>query len=99
MNCFKVRVPDGRRVRGFTAGGQPVPVYPGEYLVHCLAPKIGRRAPPVLRFVGADALGRDVHVPLPAGDDLRGLVTSMDALPPEAAGQTGAGSPDLELAG
>jgi hypothetical protein len=82
MHCFKVKVPDGRSVHGVTASGQPVPVYPGEYLVHCLAPKLGREAPPILRFVGADALGRDVHVPLAAGAELQDLVApAVSTLP------------------
>ena len=62
MDCFKVKVPDGKTLRGHTATGQMVPVHPGEYLVHRLRPKGDARAPAILRLVGADALGRDVHV-------------------------------------
>ncbi len=73
MDCFKIRIPDGTCVHGFTAGGQDAPVYPGEYLVHRLA-KAGPDAPALLRFVGADALGRDVHVPVAAVADLQPLL-------------------------
>lgn len=97
MHCFKVRVPDGGSVHGVTASGQPVPVYPGEYLVHCLAPKVGREAPPILRFVGADALGRDVHVPLAAGAELQDLVVpAVSTSPPTSAA---AGDSPLRRAG
>ena len=64
MECFKLTVPEDTRLRGRTVTGQPVPVYPGEYLAHLLRPKADPRAPAILRLVGADALGRDVHVPL-----------------------------------
>ena len=89
MHCFKVTVPDGRPVHGVTASGQSVPVYPGEYLVHCLAPKAVREAPPILRFVGADALGRDVHVPLAAGATLQDLVAWAASTSPHASAAEG----------
>ena len=89
MHCFKVRVPDGRSVHGVTASGQPVPVYPGEYLVHRLAPKVGREMPPILRFVGADAKGRDVHVPLAAGAALQDLVAPAASTSPRTSAAAG----------
>jgi hypothetical protein len=70
MECFRVQVPDGVKIAGVTAAGHPSAVLPGEYLVHRLRPKTGSGARPLLRFVGADALGRDVHVPL---DAVRGI--------------------------
>lgn len=62
MEAFRVRIPEGVKVRGVTADGDPTTVLPGEYLVHHLRPKVPR-AGTLLRLVGADALGRDVHVP------------------------------------
>ena len=62
MQAFDVTVPPGRQLAGVTAGGEPAVVYPGEYLVHVLRDKAVPRRAAVLRFVGADALGRDVHV-------------------------------------
>jgi hypothetical protein len=85
MQCFEVWVPEGRSLRGVTANGQPVPVYPGEYLVHRLA-KAGRHLPPLLRFVGADAQGRDVHVPLDAASDLKELLAPRGRQAPQDAG-------------
>jgi hypothetical protein len=65
MECFRVKVPEGARLTGYTASGGRAPIVPGEYLVHKLAR--GGHAPALgdsLRFVGADHRGRDVHVPL-----------------------------------
>ena len=67
MECFKLTVPEDTQLRGRTVTGQPVAVYPGEYLAHLLRPKADPGAPALLRLVGADALGRDVHVPLDGG--------------------------------
>lgn len=63
MLCYRVEIPDGAKVVGTTAAGDRAAVLPGEYLVHALRPKLPS-AHAVFRFVGADALGRDVHVPL-----------------------------------
>ena len=67
MECFRVKVPDGARLTGYTASGRRAPIVPGEYLVH----RLSRRGhaggvAESLRFVGADHRGRDVHVPLPS---------------------------------
>jgi len=64
MECFELTIPEDTQLRGRTVTGEPVPVYPGKYLVHLLQPKAAAPAPAILRFVGADALGRDVHVAL-----------------------------------
>jgi len=63
MVCHHVVIPEGAKVPGVTADGQPTAVLPGEYVVHEL---VARHpvATPLFRFVGADATGRDVHVPL-----------------------------------
>jgi hypothetical protein len=66
MNCYRVKVPEGARLAGYTVAGRRVPIPPGEYHVH----RLSKRAHPAgareaLRFVGADMRGRDVHVPLP----------------------------------
>lgn len=74
MECYRVHVPIGVKVAGATAGGKATFVLPGEYLAHRLAPKLSTHGPPVLRFVGADPAGRDVHVPLEA---LRRLPASL----------------------
>ena len=62
MICYRVHIPCGVKVAGVTAQGQPTAVLPGEYLVNVLRPKMPT-AEPLLRFVGADPGGRDVHVP------------------------------------
>ena len=71
MECFKVELPEDVRLIGTTATGEAAQVYPGEYLVHLLRPKVPAAAPVVLRFVGADVTGRDVHVPIGPHDDPR----------------------------
>ena len=65
MECFKIRVPEESSLVGATADGAPARIFPGEYLVHLLKSKLPVTSPAVLRFVGADVAGRDVHVPLP----------------------------------
>jgi len=65
MVSYRVEIPDGVRVSGVTADGCPTAVLPGEYLVHQLPRKLSL-ADDLFRFVGADAIGRDVHVPLAA---------------------------------
>jgi len=71
ITCYRVRVPDGHRLSGFTTRGQPVPILPGEYLAHRVEPKVPWLAVRgMLRFVGADGRDRDIHVPLPDADDL-----------------------------
>ncbi len=62
MECYRIQVPDGIKVSGVTADGCATTVLPGEYLVHPLGPRTPW-ASTVLRLVGADAMGRDVHVP------------------------------------
>jgi hypothetical protein len=71
MECYKVKLPEDARLIGTTATGEPAQVYPGEYLVHLLRPKVPVAAPAVLRFVGADVTGRDVHVPIGLRGDPR----------------------------
>lgn len=71
MDLYRVRVPQGRRLTGFTVGGKQVPIAPGEYHVHRLTPKLpGRAVGAALRFVGAHGGAHDVHVPVPAGMDV-----------------------------
>lgn len=62
MECYRVHIPIGTSVAGATANGESTCVLPGEYLVHRLFPKLPTQHRPVLRFVGADPAGRDVHV-------------------------------------
>jgi hypothetical protein len=78
MHAFDVTVPPGRQLAGVTAGGEAVVVYPGEYLVHVLRDKAFPRRVAVLRFVGADALGRDVHVAVDPA------LAGIDGLEPQA---------------
>lgn len=63
MECYRVHVPEGMRIRGVTADGRPGAVHPGEYLVHRLRPKAAAGGQALLRFVGGDAAGNDLHVP------------------------------------
>jgi hypothetical protein len=74
MECYRVHIPIGTRVAGATADGSMTYVLPGEYLVHRLFPKVPTLLSPVLRFVGADPTGRDVHVAL---GTLRNLPASL----------------------
>lgn len=74
MECYRVHIPIGTTVAGSTANGEATGVLPGEYLVHRLFSKLPTQLSPVLRFVGADPAGRDVHVPLGA---LRNLPESL----------------------
>ena len=66
MECYRVHIPVGTKVSGTTADGSATQVLAGEYLVHRILPKLPTKAAPVLRFVGADPTGRDVHVRLDA---------------------------------
>jgi len=71
VECFRVVVPEHARLAGYTVAGQRVPIAPGEYVVHKVRPKVPVDGiPEALRFVGADARGHDVHVPLRAEDDV-----------------------------
>jgi hypothetical protein len=63
MACYRVDIPAGAKVSGVTADGRPAVVLPGEYWVHQLPRRFVTTGAP-FRFVGADAFGRDVHVPL-----------------------------------
>jgi hypothetical protein len=67
----RVHIPVGTRVPGVTADGQPTAVLPGEYVVHLLRPKRLPVEQPVVRLVGADPFGRDVHLPLAAARKYR----------------------------
>jgi|GEM_PF-1120056 len=80
--CFRVKVPACSGLAGFTAGGQRVSVMPGEYVVHRVKPKVpvGGIAE-ALRFLGADPHGRDVHVPVERGVDVRAVLKDAEALP------------------
>ena len=84
---FRVKVPPGVRLAGHTAAGPPAVIPPGEHHVHRLRLS-GRRSrwgtQELLRFVGADFRGRDVHVPIPPGADIRDVL-KVDLLPPAAA--------------
>jgi hypothetical protein len=64
MDCYRVQIPDGVKVLGLTATGYPSALLPGEYLAHRLRPKDPSGTQELLRFVGGDTLGRDVHLPL-----------------------------------
>ena len=44
MECYRVKLPPGARLAGFTATGQRLPILPGEYHVHRLRPKVALRA-------------------------------------------------------
>lgn len=68
--CYRVRVPEGSQLTGFTVAGQRVEILPGEYHVHRLpakAPWVGAAA---LRFVGAHGPDNDVHIRLPEGAEM-----------------------------
>jgi len=79
--CFGVKVPACSGIAGFTAGGQRVTVMPGEYVVHRVKPKVpvGGVAE-ALRFLGADPHGRDVHVPVELGVDVRAVLKGAETL-------------------
>ena len=75
MECYRVQIPDGVKVPGVTASGQLSAVHPGEYFVHRWRPKAAANDQALLRFVGAGASGRDVHVPAAS---LRELAVSCE---------------------
>jgi len=60
--CYRVYIPHGVKVTGTTASGVATAVLPGEYMVHRLRSKCGLIDPDLIRFVGSDGAGRDVHV-------------------------------------
>lgn len=71
MECYRVKVPEGRRLTGSTIGGQRVSILPGEYHVHRLMAKLSTRPrAAALRFVGACKDGKDVHITVPADVDI-----------------------------
>ena len=77
MSCYRIDIPAESALRGVTAQGQPTTVLPGQYVVHEV-----RKLPfaaPMLRLVGADAFGRDVHVRKDA------VVTRLVVMPEENA--------------
>lgn len=78
MECFKICVPEQSALVGATADGAPARIFPGEYLVHRLKSKLPARLPPVLRFVGADVAGRDVHIPVPLTDGQQDMPRFLD---------------------
>jgi len=88
MPCYRVQVPMGVRVAGAAADGEPTWVLPGEYLVHQLQSKVSTPRSGLLRFVGADPAGRDVHVAL---ESLRTLPGSLgvSVLPVEGEAERG----------
>jgi hypothetical protein len=87
MATYLVKIPPGARLAGRTATGQRAVIAPGEHHVHRLRL---RAKPPrwaareVLRFVGADFRGRDVHVPIPPGADIRDVL-ALDLVPVKSA--------------
>ena len=83
MAYYRVKIPPGVRLAGHTAAGQRAVIPPGEHTVHRLrlsARPSRRGRTELLRFVGADYRGRDVHVPIPPGADIRDVL-SVDATP------------------
>lgn len=80
MECYRIKVPAGVRLAGYTVAGRRVPILPGEYHVHRMRPKVPMPGPGrahALRFVGAYGPDADIHVPLPESADV------SVALPPE----------------
>ena len=74
MQCYPIAVPE--KVSGVLADGRPTAVLPGEYLVHRLQLRGWQAETRVLlRFAGADPLGRDVHIDLAA---LREVIADED---------------------
>ena len=63
MECHHIRIPDGVSIRGYTVDGNAAQVHPGDHAVHVLTPRLPCFGDSIYRFVGADARGRDVHVP------------------------------------
>jgi hypothetical protein len=92
MNLYRIEVREGVKVVGVTADGVPTTVLPGEHLVHPLPAKVAP-APPLCRFVGADAAGRDVHVPLAVFRRLQ--LVGLEPFTPEASHRNGVQSSAL----
>lgn len=81
VDCYRVKVPEGSKLTGFTATGQRVPIVPGEHIVHRLKPKVRLNGiAEALRFLGADEVGRDVHIPVSCSDELERLLRAAEEL-------------------
>lgn len=79
-DCYRVKVPEGARLTGFTASGQRTSVVPGEHVVHRLHPKVPLEGVvETLRFLGADEFGRDIHVPISSPSELNWLLRTVQA--------------------
>jgi hypothetical protein len=81
--CYRVRVPEGRRLTGLTVAGQRVPILPGEYHVHRLPSKVPLAGAAAWRFVGAHGSDGDVHIRLPEGTDMSQAL-SVEVQPADA---------------
>lgn len=77
MECYRVRVPPGTRLAGYTAAGRRVQILPGEYHVHRMRSKLHACGVHALRFVGAYGGQADIHLPLDERSDISRV------LPPE----------------
>lgn len=81
MECYIVKVPEGRRLAGLTTAGKRVPILPGEYHVHRMARRSGTGGVAALRFVGAYGPDSDVHISVPDGTDIeKALSVSVEAV-------------------
>ena len=64
MECCKVRVKEHPPVYGYSAKGEHLKIFPGEYAVHVRMPaSVAERVRPALRFIGANPRGGDIYVP------------------------------------
>lgn len=81
--CYRVKIPERSRLSGFTAAGQRVLVVPGEHVVHRVKPKVPLPGTTdALRFLGADARGRDVHVPVPPATGIETVLRQVAVYAP-----------------
>jgi hypothetical protein len=71
MQCYRVRVKDDPPLVGYAADGRAKAVLPGEYAVHLLRRPTYDGMGAVLRFIGADQRGGDLHVPPASMEEVR----------------------------
>jgi hypothetical protein len=70
-DCYRVVVSESARLAGYTAAGRRASIVPGEHVVQRLRLKVPLDGiSEALRFLGADARGGDVHIPVRSEADI-----------------------------
>jgi len=70
-DCYRVVVPESARLAGYTATGRRASVVPGEHVVQRFRLKVPLDGiSEAFRFLGADARGDDIHIPVRSEADI-----------------------------